>query len=202
MNIISLPLFLIAVVLHEYAHGWVANKLGDHTAKDSGRLTLNPLAHIDPIGTIFLPIMLTLMQSPVVFGWAKPVPVNFLLLRHPKRDMLLVSMAGIGANILIAVFFSILLKAGLFPANTYGWLWLNYAILINLVLAVFNAVPIPPLDGSKILLGVLPWKLALSYAQLERYGMVLLIVFLWLGLFDRIVWPVIMLVARSLGVAL
>ncbi|MFH0790353.1 MAG: site-2 protease family protein [Candidatus Omnitrophota bacterium] len=202
MNIISLPLFLIAVVLHEYAHGWAADKLGDHTAKDSGRLTLNPLAHIDPMGTIFLPLMLTLMRSPVVFGWAKPVPVNFALLRHPKRDMLLVSIAGIAANLLMAVLFSILLRAGLFAANTYGWLWLNYGVLINLVLAVFNAVPIPPLDGSKVLLGILPRKLALSYAQLERYGFLLLIAFLWLGLFDRIVWPVIMLVARSLGVVL
>lgn len=201
-TIISLPLFFIAVIVHEYAHGWTAYKLGDPTAKYAGRLTFNPLAHIDPMGTIFLPLMLTVMQSPVVFGWAKPVPVNFSLLRRPKRDMLLVSTAGIIANILMAVFFSILLKTGLFSTSTYGWLVLNYGILVNLVLAVFNAVPVPPLDGSKILLGILPREAAFSYMRLERYGMPVLIILLWSGLFDRLIWPVIILLARILGVAL
>lgn len=201
-TIISLPLFFIAVIVHEYAHGWTAYKLGDPTAKYAGRLTFNPLAHIDPMGTIFLPLLLTVMRSPVVFGWAKPVPINFALLRRPKRDMLLVSMAGIAANLLMAVFFSILLKTGLFLTSTYGWLALNYGILVNLVLAVFNAVPVPPLDGSKILLGVLPRELAFSYMQLERYGMLVLIILLWSGLFDLLIWPVIIWLARILGVAL
>ncbi|MCQ9208689.1 MAG: site-2 protease family protein, partial [Omnitrophica bacterium] len=167
-----------------------------------GRLTLNPLAHIDPMGTVLLPLMLVLMGSPIVFGWAKPVPINFALLRHPKQDMLWVSVAGIGANILLAFIFSILLKMGFFPPNSYGWLFLNYAIFINLILAVFNAIPIPPLDGSKILVGLLPRKLALSYMQLERFGFLILIGLLWLGLLDRIIWPVVIILARTLGASI
>lgn len=156
MILFLLPIFLIAVVIHEYAHGWVAYKLGDTTAKNAGRLTLNPLAHIDPIGTVILPLMLVLTGSPIVVGWAKPVPINFSLLRRPKQDMLWVSIAGIAANILMAFVLSLLLRMGLFPLNSYGWIFLNYGILINLVLAVFNAIPVPPLDGSKIVLGLLP----------------------------------------------
>jgi Zn-dependent protease len=200
MILISFPLFLIAIVIHEYAHGWVASKLGDPTAKQAGRLTLNPLAHIDPMGTILLPVMLALMKSPVVFGWAKPVPVNFSLLRHPKKDMLWVSMAGIGANLLLAVIFAFLLKAGLFPPNSYGQIVLTLGILINLVLAVFNAIPIPPLDGSKILLALLPRDLAYSYLRIERYGFVILIGLLWLGLLDRVIWPMVSILAWALGV--
>jgi Zn-dependent protease len=201
MILITFPLFLIAVVIHEYAHGWVANRLGDPTAKQAGRLTLNPLAHIDPMGTILLPAMLVLMRSPVVFGWAKPVPVNFSLLRHPKKDMLWVSVAGIGANILLAVFFSVLLKTGLFPPNSYGHVVLTLGILVNLVLAVFNAIPIPPLDGSKILMGLLPRNLAYSYLRIERFGFFILIGLLWLGLLGRIIWPMVSVLARALGVS-
>jgi len=200
MILITFPLFLIAVVIHEYAHGWVAYRLGDPTAKQAGRLTLNPLAHIDPMGTILLPAMLILMRSPIVFGWAKPVPVNFSLLRHPKKDMLWVSMAGIGANILLAVVFSFLLKTGLFPPNSYGYVVLTLGILVNLVLAVFNAIPIPPLDGSKILLGLLPRNLAYSYLRTERFGFVILIGLLWMGLLGRIIWPMVSVLARALGV--
>ncbi len=199
MILISLPLFLIAVVIHEYAHGWVANQLGDPTAKYAGRLTLNPLAHIDMMGTILLPLFLIMMGSPIIFGWAKPVPINFALLRNPKRDMFWVSIAGIAANFLLALFLSILLKIGVFPVHSYGWIFLNYGILINLVLAVFNAIPIPPLDGSKILLGLLPREWAYSYMQLERFGFLILIALLWLGLLDKVIWPVVAILARSLG---
>ncbi|MBU3933134.1 MAG: site-2 protease family protein [Candidatus Omnitrophica bacterium] len=202
MILISLLLFFLAIVIHEYAHGWVAYKLGDPTAKNAGRLTLNPLAHIDPMGTIFLPLMLIFMGSPIIFGWAKPVPINFSLLRQPKRDMLWVSTAGIAANILLAFVLSFLLRMGLFPVNSYGWLILNYGILINLVLAVFNAVPIPPLDGSRILMGLIPRELAYSYARLERFGFLILIGLLWLGLLNRVIWPVVMYCARTLGASL
>jgi Zn-dependent protease len=202
MTLISIPLFLIAVVIHEYAHGWVAYRLGDPTAKHAGRLTLNPIAHIDPMGTILLPLFLVLMGSPIIFGWAKPVPINFSLLRHPKRDMLKVSAAGIAANLLLAFMISLLLRAGLFPVNSYGWLFLNYGILINLVLAVFNAIPIAPLDGSKILMSILPRELAYSYMQLERFGFLILIGLLWLGLLDRIIWPGVIILARILGASI
>jgi len=202
MILFALPLFLIAVVIHEYAHGWVAYKLGDTTAKNAGRLTLNPLAHIDPVGTVFLPLMLVFMRSPIVFGWARPVPINFSLLRHPKQDMFWVSIAGIAANILMAFAFALLLKMGFFPLNSYGWIFLNYGILINLVLAVFNAIPVPPLDGSKIVLGLLPRELAYSYMQLERFGFLILIGLLWLGLLDRVIWPVVIYFARVLGTSI
>lgn len=202
MILLTLPIFLISVVIHEYAHGWVAYKLGDPTAKDAGRLTLNPLVHIDPMGTVFLPLMLVAMRSPIVFGWAKPVPINFSLLRNPKQDMLWVSIAGIMANILLAFIFSLLLRTGVFPINSYGWVLLNLGILVNLVLAVFNAIPIPPLDGSRVLMSILPRELAYSYMQIERFGFLILIGLLWLGLLNRVIWPVVAVLARFLGVSI
>lgn len=202
MILLTLPIFLISVVIHEYAHGWVAYKLGDPTAKHAGRLTLNPLVHIDPMGTVFLPLMLVAMRSPIVFGWAKPVPINFSLLRNPKQDMFWVSIAGIMANILLAFIFSLLLRTGVFPINSYGWVLLNLGILVNLVLAVFNAIPIPPLDGSRVLMSILPRELAYSYMQIERFGFLILIGLLWLGLLNRVIWPVVAILARFLGVSI
>lgn len=207
MLLILIPIFLIAVVIHEYAHGWMANQLGDPTARHAGRLTLNPLAHIDPVGTILFPLTLVLLSffsgvRPIIFGWAKPVPVNFSLLRHPKKDMLWVSLAGVGANFLLAFIFSIFLRITLFPLNSYGGLFLSYAVLINLVLAVFNAIPIPPLDGSRILLSILPRELAHSYMQLEQFGFLILLGLLYLGLLGKVIWPIVMALAYILGVAL
>lgn len=207
MILILIPIFLIAVVIHEYAHGWAASQLGDPTAKHAGRLTLNPLAHIDPVGTIFFPLILVAISSlsgmrPIIFGWARPVPVNFSLLRHPKKDMLWVSLAGIGANLLLAFVFSTFLRISVFPLNSYGGLFLTYGILINLVLAVFNAIPIPPLDGSKILLSILPRELVYSYLRLEQFGFLILLGLLYLGLLDKVIWPIVIILANVLGVGL
>ncbi|MDD5355042.1 MAG: site-2 protease family protein, partial [Candidatus Omnitrophica bacterium] len=166
----SILLFFLAVVMHEFAHGWIAYKLGDPTAKYSGRLTLNPLAHIDPIGTIILPLFLIITNSPILFGWAKPVPVNFFRLNHPKKDMIWVGLAGPAANILVAIIISIIIKLRIafMPVPI-----LQYFMSLNIVLAVFNLIPIPPLDGSRVKMGLLPPQLAYRYMQLEQFGFII-----------------------------
>jgi Zn-dependent protease len=196
--LILILIFLPAVILHEYAHGWVAYKLGDPTAKSAGRLTLNPLKHVDPVGTILLPALLILMRSPILFGWAKPVPVNFMNLDRPKRDMLWVGIAGPVVNILLAVTLSLLLKFEL--AGGLREI-LGLAILVNLVLAVFNMIPIPPLDGSRLVMSLLPLPYARSYAKLEPYGILIVFALLYFGLLDEVVWPLVVSMAQALGVA-
>lgn len=197
-NILTIILiFLPAVILHEYAHGWVAYKLGDPTAKSAGRLTLNPLKHVDPVGTILLPALLILMRSPILFGWAKPVPVNFMNLDRPKRDMLWVGIAGPVVNILLAVALSLLLKLELAEGLREI---LGLAILVNLVLAVFNMLPIPPLDGSRLVMSLLPLPYARSYAKLEPYGILIVFGLLYFGLLDQVVWPLVVSMAQALGV--
>ncbi|MBI5872909.1 MAG: site-2 protease family protein [Candidatus Omnitrophica bacterium] len=186
--VLSLAVFFSAVVIHEFAHALIAYRLGDTTAKDRGRLTLNPLVHIDPFGTIFLPIMLIAMNSPVLFGWAKPVPINFSHLKNPKRDMVWVGIAGPLANLLFAVAASVLLKLGLKDFKIASGL-AHYLIVVNVVLAVFNLIPIPPLDGSRVLLGLLPPSLSIRLALLEPYGFIVLFALLYMGLFDKFVWP-------------
>lgn len=193
----SLPILLFAVVSHEYAHGYVAYRLGDPTAKYSGRLTLNPLAHIDPIGTIAVPLLLIVFGFPFVFGWAKPVPINYAYFKNPKSGMMWVGLAGSGANFALALAGSLLIKVGLgsilFPlVQTF--------VIINLVLAIFNLIPIPPLDGSRVLAGVLPLRAAEKYLMLERYGFIILIIFLYMGLLNKIVWPLVYHIARLLEV--
>jgi len=190
-------IFFYAVILHEYAHGWMADKLGDPTARKLGRLTLNPMKHVDPVGTVFLPAVLFFLNSPVIFGWAKPVPVNFLNLRHPKRDMMWVGIAGPIVNIALAVFFSQLLKL---PFSAPDIKIIQTAVVINLVLAVFNMIPIPPLDGSRLLMGLLPNRIAIFYSRLENYGMLIVLLLLYAGLFDALVWPVVKWLAGILGV--
>ncbi|WP_417453356.1 site-2 protease family protein [Kiloniella sp.] len=173
----ALP-FLIAITFHEAAHAYVARVLGDDTASKLGRVTLNPLKHIDPFGTILLPCMLLFIGSPYLLGWAKPVPVVFGRLGNPKRDMVFVALAGPGSNILIALIAAFFLSFIGPEAGDMGqWIAQNLsnAILVNLVLAVFNMLPIPPLDGGRVVTGLLPTSLAVPFSRLEKYGMIILI---------------------------
>lgn len=197
--LLSISIFFLAVVIHEYAHGVTAYWLGDRTAKYAGRLTLNPLAHIDPFGTILLPTLLVISRSPVIFGWAKPVPINYWGLRNPKKDIFWVGFAGPLANIILAVALSLLLKTGLVGAAFITHLLLQ-GILINLVLAVFNLIPIPPLDGSRILISILPANLTKQYAAIERYGFIILFILLYFRFFDYIIWPIVNLLLAILKI--
>jgi Zn-dependent protease len=172
-----LPL-LIAITFHEAAHAFVAYRRGDSTAWQLGRVSFNPLKHIDPFGTVLLPAMLLLSHSPFLFGYAKPVPVNFRNLNNPRFDMVLVALAGPATNILLAVAAGLAVHALPFvPANASQWIGKNLAntIYINVVLAVFNMMPIPPLDGGRVAVGLLPHPLAAPLARLEPIGMLILI---------------------------
>ncbi len=169
---------VFAITLHEAAHGYVAWKLGDDTARRLGRVTFNPIKHVDPVGTVILPGLLLLMSAPFLFGYAKPVPVNFRALRNPRRDMVLVALAGPGSNIAMALGAALLFHlAVLVPSVTGEWLQQNLlnALLINVVLAVFNMLPLPPLDGGRVAVGLLPPALARPLARMERYGILVLI---------------------------
>ena len=175
---------VVAIVVHEVAHGWVADKLGDDTARMLGRVTLNPLRHIDPFGTVILPLMLVLFSGGrVVFGYARPVPVAFHRLNNPKRDMVWVALAGPGVNMAMAIATGLVVHAvGQLNSNPFTlWIWYNLwnFIAANVMLAVFNMLPILPLDGGRVLTGLLPRRLAWRYAQLERYGMLLLLLLIF-----------------------
>jgi len=190
---------LIAVVLHELAHGYVAYCLGDPTAARAGRLTLNPLAHIDPFGTVILPLILLFTGAPFLFGYAKPVPVNFFNLHKPRRDMVLVALAGPLTNLLLAGIAAVVLKfviasavlKGVVPhTNTMLILqMLHTCLLINVSLAVFNMLPVPPLDGGRVATGLLPRTPALALARLEPYGMLIILLLMSSGALDRILRP-------------
>ncbi|MBN1587768.1 MAG: site-2 protease family protein [Candidatus Omnitrophica bacterium] len=198
--VLSLALLLLAVVLHEVSHGWVALRLGDTTAKAAGRLTLNPLAHLDLMGTVIVPGLLILAHLPPV-GWAKPVPVNFGALRQPKRDMVLVGMAGPLANILLAVLFAALFHLSVGLHFKTGILIGYLGLWINLLLAVFNLMPIPPLDGSRFVLGLLPPKWGLRYLKLEPFGFLILLALIYAGLLEKTVLPIVGRLAGLLGAA-
>ncbi|ABI60264.1 MULTISPECIES: site-2 protease family protein [Nitrosomonas] len=197
--IYALPV-IFAITLHEAAHGYVARHFGDLTAEKAGRISLNPLRHIDPFGTILLPLMMFLasklvMGNGLLFGWAKPVPVNFNQLRQPKKNMLWVAAAGPGANLLMAFFWAAIIKFGI---NAPDGIYVKPMILmgiagieINVVLMVLNLLPLPPLDGGRIAVSLLPNKLAWKFAQIEPYGFVILLVLLVSGVLGVVLWPLI-----------
>jgi Zn-dependent protease len=193
-GLISLIFFLIAVTIHELSHGLVADKLGDPTPRNMGRLTLNPFAHVDLIGTFIVPLGLLMLGSPIVFGWAKPVPVNFHNLFHPKRDMIWVSLAGPIANILLVVVLSLLLHLKILPEIVIsGQPVILTGMFINLLLGLFNLIPVPPLDGSRILAGILSPEQAYKYNKLERYGFIILIFLLYIGIIEKVIYPILLL---------
>jgi Zn-dependent protease len=172
--VITIPVFLLALTVHEFAHGWVANMLGDPTARLQGRLTLNPIAHLDPIGTLAIVF--------IGFGWARPVPVDSRYLKRPQRDMMLIAAAGPASNLLLAIASAFCVRMIPWTASGPEWLWLLKPVLLmlytsvgaNVILAVFNLLPIPPLDGSRVLSGLLPLRQAISFNRLEPYGSIII----------------------------
>jgi len=203
ISIWALPV-LFAVVLHEVAHGWVADKLGDDTARWMGRLTLNPIRHIDPIGTIGLPLLLIVVGSPFLFGYAKPVPINFNKLHHPKQDMVWVALAGPVTNVILALASALLLSVVVKLPVSMGWfiqpvaLMAQASIIINLVLCIFNLLPLPPLDGGRVAVGLLPGPVAYKLSRLEPYGFLIIAAMLVFGWLQILIGPAVMGSSRLL----
>jgi Zn-dependent protease len=197
---------IFAITLHEAAHGYVAKYFGDYTAYQAGRVSLNPINHIDPIGTILIPVALVVMTAgQFVFGWAKPVPVNFGNLRDPKRDMLWVAAAGPGANLFMALCWALALKViVLMPANYFSYPLQQMArggVLLNLGLMVLNLIPIPPLDGGRIAVSLLPNRLAYRFAMIEPYGLIIIVLLLATQVLGAVIFPLVIL-CRTLIYAL
>ena len=200
----ALPV-LFAITLHEVAHGWVARLLGDHTAEMLGRLTLNPIKHIDPVGTLLVPGAL-LMLGGFLFGWAKPVPINMRNLHRPKRDMALVAVAGPLANLAMALLWAVVTQIGLAmatdplgPAVKFLILTGVAGVFINVVLMVLNLLPLPPLDGGRVVTGLLPGRLAYHFGRIEPFGFFILLGLLATGLLSQILWPPVSLMLSLVG---
>lgn len=200
--VFALPV-LFAITLHEAAHGYVARHFGDMTAYAAGRISLNPLRHIDLVGTIIVPL-LSLLVADILFGWAKPVPVNFGNLRRPKQDMLWVAAAGPLSNLAMAFGWAIAYKLGMgmAPANpALAWLVFVGAagVFVNVIFMALNLLPLPPLDGGRIVVSLLPHRLAWKFAQIERYGFIILMVLLFTHVLGYILWPMVMLSVAGIG---
>ncbi len=195
ISVLLIPV-LFAITVHEAAHGWVAKQLGDGTAKMLGRVTLNPLRHVDPIGTVLVPLA-TYLLTGFLFGWAKPVPINAKNLRNPRRDMALVALAGPGANLLMALLWALVIRVGLALGDASEWVALpllymgGAGVLINAVLMILNLLPILPLDGGRVLASLLPPKVALGFSRLEPYGLIIIVALLATGLLGKVLWPLV-----------
>jgi Zn-dependent protease len=195
LSLYAIPAVL-AITLHEAAHGYAAKRLGDLTAYQEGRITLNPIKHIDLIGTLVVPAVLLLATGgKIAFGWAKPVPVNFSALRNPKRDMLWVAAAGPGANLAMAIGWALLFKLALIaPENYFSSPLLEMSkggILINLVLMILNLIPVPPLDGGRIAISALPHAMAYNLAKLEPYGLLIIMLLMASGVLSSFMYPIL-----------
>ncbi len=194
--IIQIPVLLFALTVHEFAHGYIAFRLGDPTAKRQGRLTMNPLKHLDPLGTLAFIF--------IKFGWAKPVPVNPNYFKNPRKDMLFVALAGPATNLMLAVVCAIMVKSliAIDPVLPHNQMVLSvitplkmcliYSVWINVLLCIFNFLPIPPLDGSRILVGLLPHNMAMQYVRLERYSFIIILILLFSGILSKIIMPIIL----------
>ncbi len=189
--VVFAPPVILAITVHEAAHGYVASRLGDPTAKMLGRVTLNPIKHIDPIGTVLLPLLMMWVGN-FLFGWAKPVPVTWSNLKNPKRDMVLVALAGPGSNLVMAIGWALIMKFGLMLGNDQTWLakpmvWMGSAgVFINAILMILNMLPLLPLDGGRVVAGLLPGPLAWKYSQVEPYGLFILIALFVTGVLEKI----------------
>lgn len=199
--VFALPV-IFAITLHEAAHGYVARYFGDMTAAAAGRITLNPLKHVDPVGTILVPLVILVMSKllgggAILFGWAKPVPVNFAQLRRPKQDMLWVALAGPGINFFMALFWALMIQLGHALGNGFvsAPLMLMGAsgVFINVILMALNLLPLPPLDGGRIAVSLLPVKQAMQFARIEPYGFFILLGLLFTGILGFVLWPLISL---------
>jgi Zn-dependent protease len=193
---------LFAITLHEVAHGWIARKLGDPTAQMLGRLTLNPIKHIDPIGTVLVPALMLLLPGGFLFGWAKPVPITARNFKNPRRDMALVALAGPLSNLAMAIIWAVIMRAGIAidvrEVSVPMFLMGQAGVIINIVLMVVNLLPLPPLDGGRVLTGLIPPRMAATVDRIEPFGFFIIVALLITGVLNVIVAPPVMAMSRGL----